>query len=278
MAKASLDLIEAAHEIASTRYPISVRGIEYKLFAAGVIPSMERKDTKRVSRLLTIARENGIIPWEWIVDERRAVEERPSWRDADTYIQATRRDYRRDFWADQPSRVLVVSEKGTVRGVIRPVTDELGVGFLSLAGFSGAATIHNDLADTFDGRPLVVKYVGDWDPSGLFMSEEDLPGRIRRYGGHHVTVERIALLPEDLHGLPSFAAGTKKKDPRYRWFTERHGSVCWELDAMDENALRDRVEESIMREIEPVAWERCERTQDAEVESLQSLLDQWRAP
>src|SRR5690606_7966598 len=115
------------------------------------------------------------------------------------------------------------------------------------------------------------------DPSGMFMSEVDLPGRLARYGGHHITVERIALLAEDLDGLPSFPAIEKRKDSRYRWFVERYGARCWELDAMHPNDLRLRVGERIVELIEPEAWERCRLAQEAEQASLETLLDKWQA-
>ena len=41
------------------------------------------------------------------------------------------------------------------------------------------------------------------------------------------------------------------------------------------NDLRGRVEESIISEIEPEAWARCEQAQEAEQESLEDLLDNW---
>jgi hypothetical protein len=79
MAQASLALIDAMHAIASAAQPITGRGIGYKLFAAGLIPSMA--EMKRVYRLLKEARERGIIPWDWIVDETRELEQAPSWAD-----------------------------------------------------------------------------------------------------------------------------------------------------------------------------------------------------
>jgi hypothetical protein len=78
-------------------------------------------------------------------------------------------------------------------------------------------------------------------------------------------------------GLPSFAASDKKKDPRYRWFVENFGQQCCELDAMDPNDLRARVETEILRLIEPVAWERCSTINMAEQESLRTVLDSWGA-
>ena len=59
-------------------------------------------------------------------------------------------------------------------------------------GFSSATTVH-DISEDDDGRDLIILYVGDFDPSGMFMSEVDLPARFAKYDGDHVTLKRIAL-------------------------------------------------------------------------------------
>ena len=81
-------------------------------------------------------------------------------------LRASSRSYRRDFWKQQPVRVEVWSEKGTVRGVLEPILDKYGVGFRVMHGFSSATTVY-DIAQDDDGRPLIVLYVGDYDPSGM---------------------------------------------------------------------------------------------------------------
>jgi hypothetical protein len=274
MAKHSLDLIAAMHTAAEAAQPITGRGVGYKLFTAGLIPSMVTSEMQRVYRLLKEARERGMIPWEWIVDETRELERRSSWDNPADFVATVSRAYKRDFWNQQPVRVEVWSEKGTVRGVLAPVLDEYGVGFRVMHGFSGATTIH-DVAEDDDGRPLIVLYVGDFDPSGLYMSERDLPDRLAKYDGHHVELERIALVPSQCRRLPSFPAADKSKDPRYKWFIREFGARCWELDALDPNDLRDCVEEAIKSHIEPVAWERCVTVEKAERESLRTVLDSW---
>jgi hypothetical protein len=276
MAQRSLDLIEAMRAKAEAAQPITGRGIGYKLFTAGLIPSMERKEMQRVYRLLKEAREQGIIPWEWIVDETRSLERISTWDNPEQYARAVARSYRRDFWNQQPVRCEVWSEKGTVRGVLQPVLDHYAVGFRVMHGFSGATTVY-DAAQDDDGRDLIVLYVGDYDPSGMFMSEDDLPNRLSEYGGEHIKLERIALTREHTRGLPSFPAADKRKDPRYRWFCANYGDQCWELDAMDPGDLRDCVEEAIRELIAPTAWQRCEVVNRAEQESLKTILENWQS-
>jgi len=171
----------------------------------------------------------------------------------------------------------VWSEKGTVRGVLAPVLDRYAVGFRVMHGFSSATAVY-EVAQSSDDKDLVALYVGDFDPSGLFMSEQDLPTRLFEYGaGEDVTVERIALTQNQVIGLPSFPVTDKRKDPRFRWFVANHGDRCWELDAMDPNDLRDCVESAIVDLIEPEAWQRCETINKAEQESLRTVIARWRA-
>jgi hypothetical protein len=135
--------------------------------------------------------------------------------------------------------------------------------------------VAHDIAEDDDGRDLIILHVGDHDPSGMFMSEADLPGRFAKYGGDHIKLKRIALTAEQLEGLPSFPASDKENDPRHDWFVNNYGNRCWELDAMDPRMLRDCVEREIKKLIEPVAWARCERVSRAESESIKGVVSAW---
>jgi hypothetical protein len=282
--QASQDMIAQMHDIAAECQPITGRGIGYKLFSAGIIPTMsitkdangKKHDPMRpIYRLLKIAREEGIIPWSWIVDETRALERQPTWANPAEYAECVVRSYRRQCWDQQGCRVEVWSEKGTVRGVLAPVLDDYGVGFRVMHGFS-SATIVNDIAEDDDGRPLIALYVGDCDPSGMYMSEVDLPKRIEARGGYHVRIFRIAITPDQAEDLPPHDADTKEEDPRHRWFVQSYGSECWELDALDPNTLRNIVRDGIQEWIlDRAAWDRVRTVQEAERASIRTAMNAW---
>ena len=99
----------------------------------------------------------------------------------------------------------------------------------------------------------------------MYMSESDLPARLARYGGQQ-RLERIAIVKADTRHLPHFDVATKSGDARYRWFIERYGGRCWELDAMDPNDLRDGVSQEIERYIDRSLWNRAIEIEKAEVE------------
>ena len=261
--RATLDLITTSIKIIKACQPVSVRGVCYKLFVAGLIESMMVGNTQKVSRILRDAREEGLIPWEWIVDESRQLEHQPQWENLEDYARSSELGYRRDFWADQAGRVIVISEKGTVAGVLRPVLDAYGVPFFAAHGFNSATKVHDLAAEIqADRRHYVFLYVGDHDPSGMYMSEVDFQERLKRYGAGDFTFQRIALTAEDTSSLPSFPA--KKQDPRYAWYRKNYGAKAWELDAMDPNQLRERVETWVQGYVDAAAWERHKVIEEAQ--------------
>jgi hypothetical protein len=279
-AQKTLDLIAVAREILVEIQPASVRAVAYKLFSQGRIANMGKAETNKVSRLLRLAREAGDIAWEWVVDGTRPEEALPAWEDLEEYGEAVLASYRKSWWQDQPSLVQVWSEKDTVAGTLRPVLQVYQVPFRNMRGFTSATVAHGVAERTRVGdQPWRVLYVGDWDPSGLFMSEVDIPKRLMHYGASaDTTVERVALTADDTEALGarlSFLAATKDLDPRYGWFTARYGGRCWELDALDPAILRERVEHAIANTIDQNAWRHCQAAEQVERQSLRELVARW---
>ncbi len=64
--------------------------------------------------------------------------------------------------------------------------------------------------------------------------------------------------------------------PRHRWYVEKYGRRCWELDALDPNTLRDRVERHIRSLIDREAWDRCIKVEQAERASLLEVVGAWK--
>jgi hypothetical protein len=268
-----------AAEILEVIQPATVRAVCYQLFNRKLIPSMDKNCTDRVSKQLVYARERGMIPWAWIVDESRHVQRRTGWDNPAAFLDQVQSAYRRDYWDQQPRRCEVWSEKGTVRGTLLPVQQEYKMDAPRIMHGFGSATAVHDAADeswTESDQPLIVFYVGDWDPSGMYMNEVDLPKRLERYEGN-VQLVRVALTTEDIGdpALPGFAASEKKKDPRYPWFVANHGHQCWELDALNPAVLRQRLEAAIHDVIDWRAWQRCAATEQQERQSIHDFIGRW---
>jgi hypothetical protein len=158
------------------------------------------------------------------------------------------------------------------------------VTFRVLHGYGSATAVYEAARETEQAnKRLTILYCGDWDCSGAYMSEVDLPERLSRYGANF-DFERLALVESDCtSALPSFPASTKagderrRGDARYRWFVQRYGDRCWELDALDPRELRRRLEARIRASIDWDAWQRADVTERAEVESLTTILQKWPA-
>jgi transcriptional regulator with XRE-family HTH domain len=71
---ATLTFIDACSRILEEIQPASIRAVAYQLFIRHLLDSMEKSNTNKVSKQLVYAREQGIVPWDWIVDEAREEE------------------------------------------------------------------------------------------------------------------------------------------------------------------------------------------------------------
>ena len=107
--RACLELLRE-HE-ADDAIPTSGRFLFYELVDRGVVPKTNRKpdgsEARRtpaqdISDALTVLRENGLVPWDWIADETRSL---TSWRYRDSvyrYASATCRRCRSRTTASSP--------------------------------------------------------------------------------------------------------------------------------------------------------------------------------
>ncbi len=310
----TLGLVQAAHDILEEIQPASVRAVCYQLFTRGLISGMDKNNTNRVSRILARAREKGEIPDEWIVQEGREIEGKSTWKNPAAFAKSVKRSYAVDKWQGQPKRIMVVCEKGTVRGALEPVLDEYDLKFLPMGGYASYTRV-NDLTqlNLRDAKPFLLLYLGDHDPSGRGMSDLDLRLRFARYSSDakdavtwnramtqagldpsdevdvnsmvesvlssvQVEIRRIALTQVDTRRLGrnlSFPASDKEDDPRYQWFVDNFGDHCWELDAMNPNDLRERVRQAVRAELDHAAWDRYVRGEALHMQSIISTLEAW---
>jgi hypothetical protein len=159
-----------------------------------------------------------------------------------------------------------------------PALKKTGVTFRVMHGDGSATSLHSIGKESANSdKYLPIFYIGDWDPSGMNMSEIDIPGRMQRYDGDF-TIERIALDAGDAGPgtkLPSFDVQSKVGDSRHRWFVDNYGARCWELDALSPVVLRQRVETAILGCLDQDAWDHSVDVEKAERESMSGFMDTW---
>ncbi len=272
----NLPLACCAAEYLSANHPDTVRGVMYQMVSnTPFLADTSDPSYNRVQRLLSRLRENGTIPFEWIVDNVRRTIKPSSWSGLHDYVETVRDCYRLDFWSRLPAYVEIIVEKDTVAGKLAPVTQEFDVPLHPLRGYSSSSfawQISQAWREII--KPITVYYTGDFDPSGLQM-EEDIRDKLRRYSGQNFAWRRLAVLAEHFEVYGITPLPIKSGDKRKRWFTDRYGHDCAEVEAIPATDLRSIVRKAIESHIPPGAWERLRAVEQAELESWQQSLGQF---
>ena len=266
-------LIQRAYDVLEVEHPSGVRRVAYALFgnAAG-------KWVKKLGKALVKARRRGIIPWEWISDSSRSEVAPFVVEDMTSLAEMNRLCPSYDPWPEQGVRVMVWSEKA-VSGTLQPVLARYLVGFMVHHGNTSWTWIHEATLRA-RVRELVILYVGDHDPKGLRISEDDLPTRFGLLKAVNVTVKRVALLGSDLARLDHLRDPIKKGDKDRDWYRSHTGlDHGVELEAIPSTELRDRVDAAIRAEIVDVAaWNHSRQLSRVVQESWEAYVDQWQPP
>jgi len=221
-------------------------------------------------------RRDGRLSWEWIVDDGRKKDESHGVRDLNAMLEFADGLHSRNHWLHQPHRVEVWSEKGTIKPLLADVIAKYNVPFYVCKGNSGLGALYHEIVKEAreDKRPCTALYIGDFDPSGMSMSERTLPRTMADFGVPYILVQRVALLPQHLnhYSIPTFPASDKRGDKNHQWFTSNYGQRCAELDAMPSHVLHDLVEQDIRLRINWDKWHRSERAEKHEQGRWQRAL------
>lgn len=250
---------------------ITVRQIYYQLVARGYEKSADQV-YKRLGRLLSQARKTGEIP-PWLLQDRSRTlykgdyEEHPFEQNEALHFcdmilkDLPNRATSLSRWYGQEKFVSVCYEKDALSGIFAQICGPLGLSFMACKGYPSVSAVWSFIetwshAASFGLEDAVVLYFGDHDPEGInipqalesnirtfrdrYMEDLSCPIAVETLGS--IKVHRLALTREqiDQHSLPSFSA--KKKSPRYASYVEKHGTECWELDALPPDILKELVE------------------------------------
>lgn len=276
-AVATIKLGEAAVSILEdSRYPMTLRQLYYKLVSTNIIPKTEAGYHK-LGRVVRDLREDGTIPWEWIVDHVRSTFEARTWDGIEDLLSDTAKLYRRDLMRQQDVAIQLWAESDSVGSFIAPVAERYTIPTFVGRGYSSRGYLWSAARDAVAahqaGKDVVIFHVGDFDPSGedifrdleetlrLYAAaiEEDvsvanmraLAERWDIYNAAWLTnwldFERLALTQDqvDEYDLPS--RPPKPGDVRTAKFT---GSGAVEVEALPVEVLLGIVESAIVDSID----------------------------
>ncbi len=258
-------LVEAALEVFE-QYDtaITLRQLYYRLVARLLIPNTVNS-YKRLSRIMVKAREQEDVPSNCLEDRSRRILGRgdTGYDSAEDYLkqklsglQDSWKGFSMPMWEDQPVYLLISLEKDALSRLVSRIGNKYSVRTFPTRGYpsySYVQTMANYMQTRLAGKPTIVLYFGDFDPSGVDI-ERDLEDRLGRYGATEYKVKRIALTADQIRQYSLPPMPVKRSDARAEGFLAEHGDKSVELDALDPNLLQETVEKSIRENIDVRRW------------------------
>lgn len=233
--------------VLSEDHPQSVRHVFYRMTDPRLPQSVEKSDRgyRHVQERCVKLRRAGRIPYGWIADMSRRGYYVDTFNGAGDFLRRMRGLYRADLWRDAELRCEVWVESRSIASVLIDDCDELAVALFPCGGFSSLSFVHSaaeEHNESGDNRPLVVLYVGDYDPAGVLI-DQSLEREMRRHLSERIALifVRVGINPEQIavYDLPT--KPRKASDRR-----SLHVAATVEAEAMParilRGILRDRIE------------------------------------
>jgi hypothetical protein len=304
------EIIKAALRILrASPYAMTIRQVYYQLVVTGVVENI-RQEYKRTCEALKQARDDDIIPHDWIVDHTRTyVPPAHGWERPEDYLAYLARSassYTADQWNGQDRVVIGICEKDAMTDVLDTLAGELDdtfprVRFTAARGFSSLSLVHimaKSIQEESQQYQPTLLYFGDFDPSGEGMCTSpyamhvlndpgDLVRRLRKEGCRDFETVKVALTheqfqqwfdPNGLDRLPYDPNPIKDTDSRAGWYRELYGDKCAELDAVPIDRLRTLLVDHLTPLIDRDAYQRVLARQARDRARLEQALANLTLP
>jgi hypothetical protein len=242
------------------------------------------------------ARWLGYLPFDQIVDQRNAAptvqifnEPAPygyltvgldvSIPDADDIRPRVEVD---DFDGVQPYKIVMVGEKSSLEPVLSPIAGSYKADLYLPTGCLSDTLIYQ-MANigAADGRPIVVLYFSDCDPSGWNMAIE--VGRklqafkVLEFPNLDFEVHRVALTPDQVreYGLPSTPLkATERRGDAWRHATGVEQTEIDALASLHPDLLAEIARDAIAPFFDTTLEQRVRAAQDEWLEAAQATVDE----
>ena len=218
----ALRAVLARHQVDGT-LPTSARFLFYELVAAGVVSKHAtgaRRADQGVIDALKSLRDRGEIPWDWIVDETRSLEDYTGYLSIADGVDAYLNAIRIDPWSDPSTgsgAPLILTESRSLAGALRNLAREYAVQIAATNGQVGGF-LHTDVTPALGDKARVL-YLGDFDLAGDDI-EVNTRRVLERNRNRDLDWERLALTREQV-ALYSLRPVITKSDRRFPRMAER---------------------------------------------------------
>lgn len=227
-------------------HPQSVRHVFYRMTDPRLPEAVEKSDRgyRHVQERCVKLRRSGRIPYGWIADMSRRGYYVNTFTNASDFVRTMATHYRADLWRDADRRCEVWAESRSIASVLQKDCEDLAVSLFPCGGFSSLSFVHSAAQEhslSGDERPLVVFFVGDYDPAGVLI-DRSLERELREHLSSAIELDfqRVGINEDqvELFDLPT--KPRKEGDKR-----SPHIAFTVEAEAMPAQTLRSLLRERI---------------------------------
>jgi hypothetical protein len=259
-------------EIGEEHQPFTVRNMFYLTHSYGYIDKEER-DYRKVQRLLGILREDGEMPFEWVVDNTRWMRKNASYSSAEHALRVCVQQFRRDLWEDQGVYPEVWCEADASAGILFDVTDKWDIPLMVSRGFSSKSFLWSAAQEykELDGKCVFIMYFGDHDQHGKLI-EDHIERDLRRFAPNvDLTFVRVAVRDWQIEkwNLPTRPPKVVGKGSDKKWIES--GTV--QLEAIPPKVLRGLLKHVIEKIVDKEQLESIRRIEREERAQLEHMLN-----
>lgn len=268
----------ALYEIVDESKPTGLRFVYYRAVARGLVEKSDGGYNK-VQYALMQMREQGVVPWGWIVDSSRWVQRPRTYDSAADAAAELAQGYVRNIWSNADATVEVWVESKSAAGVIAPVTFRWCVDLFPITGQTSASFAYEAAwAHLSSARPLHILYLGDHDPAGHEI-ETNLVQKLHRFGRTDLEFTRLACTPEQVSQYDLIGTAPKKNSYRDAITGERvpWSGLAYEVEGVDAPILRTIVEDAIVSYLDTHRLYMHRVVQEQERQGLLAMANGWSA-
>ena len=280
-----LEMIGQANKILDTYKKqglvLTLRQLYYRFVATGLLAN-EARNYSRLGNAMNQGRMCGLVDWNMLEDRTRRLMGQDYYDSALDAVSEARDAFQMDKWNNQDWRPEVWVEKDAQVAIVAKACNELGVNYLSCRGYNSQSVcwragqrfahyIHK-------GQRPIVFHLGDHDPSGLHMSEDN-SNRLNIFAGVPVTFMRLALNMDQIRKYAPPPNVAKESDSRHDWYVNKTGTTeCWELDALEPNVVHQIITDAVLKVRDPKKWDEALQYEAEERDQLNQFVEELTPP
>lgn len=264
-------------DVLAVDHPQSVRHVFYRMTNPRLPEPVEKSERgyRHVQGRMVKLRRSGALPYGWITDATRRGYHTPTYSDSADFLRRMKGLYRADLWRDAEFYCEVWTESRSIAGVVQNDCEALAVSLYPAGGFT-SLTLAFQAAETINhyasGRPVVIFYVGDYDPAGVLIDvalERELRQHLNPEIGLYFV--RVGITESQIEAFDLPSKPRKEGDRR-----AQHIRETVEAEAMPAGILRRMLRDEIERLLPPHALAVAKVEEEAAQAHFNVIADMMR--